>query len=145
MECRRGLGKPLGQPNAAGFDRIKPLYNARLSRLRKIAMLNLYQSNRLEDLAAMMHKVQQSRPLPQALAAEEVMVQSQGMRRFIARYLAQQDGIAANIRFSLPASFAWRLMRDLLPGIPELSPFDTEVMRWRLLGLFVSDGLNAPH
>ena len=107
-------------------------------------MLNLYQSNRLEDLAAMMHKVQQSRPLPQALAAEEVMVQSQGMRRFVARYLAQQDGIAANIRFSLPAGFAWRLMRDLLPGIPELSPFDTEVMRWRLLGLFVSDGLNAP-
>ena len=107
-------------------------------------MLRLYQSNRLEDLAAMLQKVQQTKPLSEPLLPEEIIVQSQGMRRFIGNYLAEHGGIAANIRFSLPAGFNWRLTRALLPDIPELSPFDTEVMRWRLLGLFVSDGLSRP-
>ena len=107
-------------------------------------MLRLYQSNRLEDLAAMLQKVQQTKPLSEPLLPEEIIVQSQGMRRFIGNYLAEHGGIAANIRFSLPAGFNWRLTRALLPDIPELSPFDTEVMRWQLLGLFVSDGLSRP-
>ncbi|MGF6148132.1 Exodeoxyribonuclease V gamma chain [Kingella potus] len=106
-------------------------------------MLRLYQSNRLEDLAALLQKVQESSPLSEPLLPEEIIVQSQGMRRFIGNYLAEHSGIAANIRFSLPAGFNWRLVRSLLPDIPELSPFDTEVMRWRLLGLFVSDGLSS--
>ena len=107
-------------------------------------MLRLYQSNRLEDLAAMLQKVQQTKPLSEPLLPEEIIVQSQGMRRFIGNYLAEHGGIAANIRFSLPAGFNWQLTRALLPDIPELSPFDTEVMRWQLLGLFVSDGLSRP-
>ena len=105
------------------------------------AMLHLYQSNRLEDLAELLWKIQESSPLSDPLQEEEILVQSQGMRRFIEHALAKSGGIAANLRFSLPAGFNWRLMRELLPGIPELSPFNTEVMRWRLLELFFSDGL----
>ena len=108
------------------------------------AMLHLYQSNRLEDLAELLWKIQESSPLSDPLQEEEILVQSQGMRRFIEHALAKSGGIAANLRFSLPAGFNWRLMRELLPGIPELSPFNTEVMRWRLLELFFSDGLSAP-
>lgn len=107
-------------------------------------MLHLYQSNRLEDLAELLWKIQESSPLSDPLQEEEILVQSQGMRRFIEHALAKSGGIAANLRFSLPAGFNWRLMRELLPGIPELSPFNTEVMRWRLLELFFSDGLSAP-
>ncbi|MDO4878048.1 MAG: exodeoxyribonuclease V subunit gamma [Neisseria sp.] len=107
-------------------------------------MLHLHQSNRLEHLAALLHKIRQVRPLAHPLQPEEILVQSKGMQRFISRYLAEYGGVAANIRFSLPAGFSWRLMRELLPGIPELSPFSTEVMRWRLLGLFHSDGLSDP-
>ena len=107
-------------------------------------MLHLYQSNRLEDLAELLWKIQESSPLSNPLQEEEILVQSQGMRRFIEHSLAKSGGIAANLRFSLPAGFNWRLMRELLPGIPELSPFNTEVMRWRLLELFFSDGLSAP-
>ncbi len=108
------------------------------------AMLHLYQSNRLEDLAELLWKIQESSPLSDPLQEEEILVQSQGMRRFIEHALAKSGGIAANLRFSLPAGFNWRLMRELLPGIPELSPFNTEVMRWRLLELFFSNGLSAP-
>ena len=107
-------------------------------------MLHLHQSNRLEHLAATLHKIQQVRPLAHPLRPEEILVQSKGMQRFVSRYLAERGGVAANIRFSLPAGFNWRLIRELLPDIPELSPFSTEVMRWRLLGLFHSDGLDTP-
>ncbi len=104
-------------------------------------MLYLYQSNRLEDLADLLHAVRQRQPLSHPLAAEEIVVQSQGMRRFLSQFLAKTSGIAANLRFSLPAALAWRLMREVLPGTPALSPFSTEVMRWRLLDLFGSKRL----
>ena len=102
-------------------------------------MLQLYQSNRLEDIAQMLARIQQVAPLENPFAAEEIVIQSQGMRRYISQYLARETGIAANLRFSLPAGLAWRLMREAMPDIPALSPFSSEVMRWRLLALFQSD------
>ena len=99
----------------------------------------LYQSNRLETLAALFSRIQQVRPLQQALAAEEIVVQSQGMRRYLSSYLAKDAGVAANLRFSLPAGLTWRLMRECIPDIPALSPFSPEVMRWRLLEAFRSE------
>ena len=101
-------------------------------------MLHLYQSNRLEDIAQMLAHIQQIAPLESPFAAEEIVVQSQGMRRYISQYLAREMGIAANLHFSLPAGLAWRLMREAMPDIPALSPFSSEVMRWRLLALFQS-------
>ena len=101
-------------------------------------MLHLYQSNRLEDIAQMLARIQQIAPLENPFAAEEIIIQSQGMRRYISQYLARETGIAANLRFSLPAGLAWRLMREAMPDIPALSPFSSEVMRWRLLALFQS-------
>lgn len=102
-------------------------------------MLYLYQSNRLEDLADMLHTLYRAAPPAEPLAAEHVIVQSQGMRRYLNRFLAEADGIAANLTFKLPAGFNWQLMRDILPDLPELNPFSPGVMRWRLLKLF-SDG-----
>ena len=101
-------------------------------------MLHLYQSNRLEDIAQILARIQQVAPLESPFAAEEIVVQSQGMRRYISQYLARETGIAANLHFSLPAGLAWRLMREAMPDIPALSPFSSEVMRWRLLALFQS-------
>ncbi|SSY70755.1 exodeoxyribonuclease V subunit gamma [Alysiella crassa] len=101
-------------------------------------MLHLYQSNRLEDLADMLATLHQVAPLQSPLAPEQIVVQSQGMRRFINQFLAKKQGIAANIQFSLPAGLSFRLMRETMPDTPELNPFDTEVMRWRLLALFQS-------
>ena len=101
-------------------------------------MLYLYQSNRLETLADILTALHQSAPLQGSLAAEEIIVQSQGMRRFLSIHLAQTTGIAANLNFQLPAGWTWRLMRQFIPNTPTLSPFAPEVMRWRLFGLFQS-------
>lgn len=106
-------------------------------------MFYLYQSNRLESLAELFAKIQQVQPLQDALAAEEIVVQSQGMRRYLSNHLAQANGVAANLRFSLPAGLTWRLMREQLPDIPALSPFAPEVMRWRLLDLFRSEAFQS--
>lgn len=102
-------------------------------------MLHLYQSNRLEHLAALMVKLQQLNPLTNPLATQKIIIQSQGMRRYITQYLAKEQGIAANIHFQLPADLSWQLMRDNLPNLPTLNPFASEVMRWRLLKLFQSN------
>lgn len=101
-------------------------------------MLHLYQSNKLEYLADLMAKIQQIQPLNNPMAAEEIVVQSQGMRRFISQYLAKNQGIAANLHFSLPAGLSWQLTRQLLPNTPALNPFAANVVQWRLFTLFQS-------
>ena len=106
-------------------------------------MFYLYQSNRLESLAALFSRIQQLQPLKHALTAEEIIVQSQGMRRYLSSYLAKEVGVAANLKFSLPAGLTWRLMRELIPDVPALSPFSPEVMRWRLLALFRSEAFQT--
>ena len=61
-------------------------------------MLHLYQSNRLEDLAEMLATLHAVQPVSSSFATEQIVVQSQGMRRFINQYLAKKQGIAAKIQ-----------------------------------------------
>ncbi|WP_066567238.1 exodeoxyribonuclease V subunit gamma [Snodgrassella sp. CFCC 13594] len=74
----------------------------------------------------------------------QIMVQSQGMRRYLNQFLAQQHGIAANLQFGLPAGFAWQLTRQVLPDTPAVNPFQTDVLRWRLLALFNHSDFRQP-
>ena len=106
-------------------------------------MFYLYQSDRLEALAEMCAHIHQALPLDAVLAQEEVVVQSQGMRRYLNVFFARKLGVAANLKFSLPAGLAWQLMRKLVPDVPPLSPFSPEVMRWRLLDLFRSEAFQT--
>ena len=99
-------------------------------------MFHLYQSDHLEDLAALLAAVRRQNPLPDPFAVEEVVVPSHGMRRFLSHYLARETGIAANMRFVLPAQLMWRWLREQVGAVPENDPFAPEVMRWRLLALF---------
>lgn len=107
-------------------------------------MLYVHQSNHLNDLAALFASIYRLTAPAEQWTATEIVVQSQGMRRYLNHYLAREQGIAANLHFSLPASFAWQLTKQILPDTPSLNPFQTEVMRWRLLNLFNSDELQQP-
>ena len=106
-------------------------------------MLYLYQSNRLEFLAETAVALMTHAPLADAFAPEQLVVQSQGMRRYLHHYLAERSGIAANLRFNLPAALSWQLTRRFLLQTPALNPFAPEVMRWRLLGRFQNGDLPA--
>lgn len=107
-------------------------------------MLYIYQSNQLADLAALFASVYLHTSPQSAWTATEIVVQSQGMRRYLNHYLAQEHGIAANLHFSLPAGYIWQLTHQILPETPKLNPFQSEVLRWRLLSLFRSATLQHP-
>lgn len=84
-------------------------------------MFTVYHSNRLEHLADQLAAVVRQPPAS-PLASEIIIVQSQGMARWLSLYLAQQLGICANIRFPFPASFLWDMFRRVLIQVPETAP-----------------------
>lgn len=94
--------------------------------------LNLYQSNRLEALGILYSHLTDS-PLDDPFAPERIIVQSRGMGRWLTLNLARQRGLAANLDYVLPAGFAWRLMKTVLPELPPKSAFAPEVLAWRLV------------
>ncbi|HEY5975948.1 MAG TPA: exodeoxyribonuclease V subunit gamma, partial [Geobacteraceae bacterium] len=97
-------------------------------------MLQIVTSNRLEHLADRLAGQFRS-PLPDPFAKEVIVVQSKGMQRWLAMALATSLGVWANGDFPFPNAFVWRLFRDVLPDLPEQSPFDPAVLCWRLFDL----------
>jgi exodeoxyribonuclease V gamma subunit len=97
-------------------------------------MLEVHHSNRLETLIEALVEVT-DRPLSDPFAAEVIVVQNQGMARWIAQQTAESTGIGARLTFALPASFFWQVLQAWLPHLPETAAFDKEALLWRLLRL----------
>ncbi len=95
-------------------------------------MIQVHHSNRLELLIEGLVEVR-GRPLSDPFAPEILVVQNQGMARWIAQQLAERTGVAANLRFPLPAVFFWEVFQAWLPEPPDLEAFDREALLWRLL------------
>ena len=72
-------------------------------------------------------------PLQDIFTSETIMVQSQGMARWLSLKLANTLGIAANLNFPFPGGWIWRMMQSHLPELSDKSPFDKDVLLWRLL------------
>ena len=104
-------------------------------------MLHLYQSNRLERLGDLFTGMIRAVPLSDPFHPEVVMVQSRGMGRWVTLATARATGIAAHFEFVLPAGYAWTLMRQALPDLPQQSAFAPEILTWRLMALLPT--LNA--
>jgi exodeoxyribonuclease V gamma subunit len=90
-------------------------------------MFHLFQSNRLETLLEQL-ATEVARPQGNTLATETIIVQSKGMGRWISMGLAAKHGICANIRFPLPASYQWELLRTALGELPLRSAFSPEAI-----------------
>ncbi len=95
--------------------------------------LILHTSNRLEILADGLARVLRQ-PLRSPLEPETVVVQSQGMARWLALELAQSHGIWANGAFPFPNAFCRQVFQALVPGAEAESPFTREVMVWKIMG-----------
>lgn len=100
-------------------------------------MIYLHHSNRLERLGDVLAELLAS-PLRNPLAAEVVLVQSNGMARWLALRLAEHSQICANVRFPYPAGYAWELLRQLRPELGQVSGFEPDVLSWRIYGLLPS-------
>lgn len=97
-----------------------------------ISQLRLFTGNRLEVLAEKLAETVRT-PLRSPLDEEIVVVQSKGMERWVSMQLARHNGICANIRFPFPNRFIYDCFRDVIPDLPEQSPFDPDVLAWRIM------------
>ena len=96
--------------------------------------IHLHSSNRLERLADSFAELLQSDPLP-PLQKETVLVQSRGMARWLAMETAGRLNIWANTDCPFPNIFISRIYKLLLPGIPEVLPYDKEYILWHLMDI----------
>lgn len=99
------------------------------------------QSNRLEQLRQVTVTWLARNPLT-PLENETLLVQSNGIAQWLKLALAADSdaaepgiGIAAAMNISLPGRFHWQAYRAVLGNLPETSPYDKNLLSWRLLRL----------
>ena len=66
------------------------------------------------------------------LTPERIVVPHGTVGRWLSLELARELGISANLKFELPAGFAWSVMRGAIPGLPTEQPFAPAQLRWRV-------------
>lgn len=93
--------------------------------------MRVYHSNRLEKLACKLARLIATDPA-EPLEPERIVVPHPTMKRWLQLELARELGIAANIRFELPAAFAWKILRAAVPSLSEEQGFSPDTLRWHL-------------
>ncbi|MCX5847609.1 MAG: exodeoxyribonuclease V subunit gamma [Deltaproteobacteria bacterium] len=99
--------------------------------------LTLYTSNRMEILVKLLADVLKV-PLNHPLASEIILVQSKGMERWLSMELSQRNGICANVRFPYPIHFVHNLFQEILPDVPDHSPYEPMIMSWDVMRVLPS-------
>ena len=94
--------------------------------------LRLYTSNRLENLAESLGESVR-RPLRSPLLPEIILVQSQGMARWLQLQLAQAHGICSNCQFPFPRALSYELFKAVLPDLPEQAAYEPELLVWQIM------------
>ena len=94
--------------------------------------LNLFTGNRLEILAQALAKVMEA-PVGNPLTPDTVVLQSQGMARWLSLALARENGICANVRWRFPNAFVQDIFEKTLPDVKEARRFDAKVAAWSIL------------
>ena len=101
--------------------------------------------NRLEDLRQSLITFLRTAPLD-PFDEDVVLVQSNGIAQWLKQSIATNPGsgasegglgIAADLKFQLPAEFIWSVYRSVLSEteVPKSSPFDKRPLSWRLFAL----------
>ena len=96
--------------------------------------LILHFSNRTEllvdELASLV-----AEPLDNPLTSEVIVVQSQGMARWLSQQVALRHGIWANCRFLFPNAIVSEIFNALIGEDLEENLFSPEILQWRILGI----------
>jgi exodeoxyribonuclease V gamma subunit len=95
---------------------------------------NVFTSNRLEKLVDQL-ALEMRTPLSTPLEGDLVIVQSQGMARWVAMELARINGICANCHFPFPNAFLNHLCETLLAGVSESPLFDTGALAFKIMSI----------
>jgi len=102
-------------------------------------MLSYCRGDDLSKLADHLLDVFKQNPPSNPLAQEIFVVQNHGMARWLSLYLAEERGVAANLKFEFPAERIWALIRVLEPDVPETLPSDRGPMAWSILQILRDD------
>ena len=94
-------------------------------------MLNLYFSNRFETLTRLLIG-RLGAEAAGVFSAAHVIVPSRSVERSLTLAIADQDGICANIEFEYLARWLWRQISLFVKGVGENSPFEPEILAWRV-------------
>lgn len=98
-------------------------------------MLKIFQSNSIDTLKKQLIGILYTTPLNHPFIDEQILVHSPGMAQWLQQQIALSSGIAAAVKFPMPASFIWHLFQKLLPDVPEVSAFSKEAMTWKIMHL----------
>ena len=94
--------------------------------------LSIISSNRVEALQQSLSDHISSQMLRNPFEREIIVVPTYAIARWLNLKIAQQQGIAANIDYPLPANWVWRLASSVLDDLPTLDPLSPDIMRWRI-------------
>lgn len=96
----------------------------------------VHRSNRMEglvdELAAVLRK-----PKLSVLAPDVILIQSQGMERWLSRELSERLQGFANARFPFPRAFLREAMDAVLGPAPDAVLFERDTMTWAIAALLV--------
>ena len=92
----------------------------------------IHTSNRMEILLDHLAEVL-NEPVGLVLSREAIVVQSQGMSRWISMELAKKFGIWGNSDFKFPNKFVKDLFTVTMPKIGQSDLFETEILTWRVI------------
>jgi len=94
-------------------------------------MLNIRLSNRFESLLDLLAE-QAREQLGDVFVPMTIIVPSAAVQRAVTLHLAEQLGVCANVDFNYPAIWIWRQIARAVPGIASDSPFNPDVLVWRV-------------
>jgi len=97
------------------------------------AGLNLFTGNRLEVLATALSKVLEA-PMGTPLEEDVVVLQSQGMARWLSLALSRNNGICANVRWRFPNAFLQDMFALAVPDLADTRRFDAKTAAWKIMG-----------
>ncbi len=100
-------------------------------------MLTIHFANRTEQLAGLLAERVGTGAV---FAADEVIVPSAALRRYLTLTLARRHGICANVHFGYLAQSLWEWIARVVPGVQAESPFAPGVLAWRILAAFDEPG-----
>lgn len=101
-----------------------------------VALLYIYPSNRLEDLASLLCEVIKHRPST-PFDATTILVPNPGMQHWLSLQICEHMQIAMNLYCPMPTRYVWDVCRSILGAdtVPEQSPYKREVLVWRIYDL----------
>jgi exodeoxyribonuclease V gamma subunit len=106
-------------------------------------MFHLVSSNHLEPLLQALHERMagsagggESRRQRSPLDRHTVIVPSSAIQRAVTRSVSQRYGICADVDFAYLAQWLWRQMARVVPGVAADTPFDAQVLTWRIEQVF---------